>query len=358
MKKSNENLILKQTDYTNVLAELTESERKEYVQLSKVLNVNDPNTVVEYGKNIFTIISKNGEEILKNSRNNKTAEVVALTDNLLSELNLIDIDDFTQNKFQRFISKVPIIKHFARSIEKIKIKYDTINTNVEKISNKILSTRVLALKDNTTLETMFVNNINYIGELKKLIIAAKLKQEEIETELGILLNNPEENQIKIRDLQDFGNNVSKKIADLETTEYILYNNLLQIRAIQSNNLNIANKADTIVYHTIPIWKNQLSIAIVIDNQNNSLKAQQKISETTNKMLAKNAENLKQNSINAAKLSEESVISLSTIEKVTNELIETIESVKQIHAEGQEHRNNLEKSLMEYSNAIKEKILVA
>ena len=168
------------------------------------------------------------------------------------------------------------------------------------------------------MQDIFDSNVSYINQLRELIIAAKLKYNMIVQELKIMHSNPSNYEtFEISDVETFSNNLQKKIVDMETTEYVLIQNFLQIRATQQNNYLIADKADNMVNHIIPIWKNQLAISIIMNNQKNSIEAQQKITETTNKILKENAKNLKINSINVAKANETSVISLDTLKETYN-----------------------------------------
>ena len=346
-------------DYGMRMASLTPEERTHYLEVAKKIDTNDVNSVLRYGNEISSTIAQNGDSLLTAVKGSNSSEVIELTNNLLSELNLIDIDEFTDaNKpFKRFLSKVPIVRHFVKSYEQLKIKYDSVSDNVNKISRKIGATRLVAMRDNAMLETMFDNNRDCIEQLRTLILAAKCKIEEIDNDIKNMMADPmNHDQIEIKDMQDFRNMLAKRVADMQTSEYILFNNLLQIRAIQSNNTAIADKADIITNHTIPVWKNQLAIAVVMNNQKSSIEAQKKLSDATNQILQKNAANLKQNSIEVAKASEEQVVKIETLQKVTTELVETLTEVRRIHDEGKKNRENLEKQLADFGQTIEKTLL--
>ena len=150
-------------------------------------------------------------------------------------------------------------------------------------------------------------------------------------------------------MQDFIGSIQKRIADMQVTEAVMQQNLLQIKATQGNNMAIAEKSNNIVTNVIPLWKNQLSIAVIMNNQTKNVEAQRMLTETTNKILAENAKNLHTNSVAVAKANEESVISLETLKTTTNELIATIKEVERIHADGEHQRELIEKEL--YTMAI-------
>jgi uncharacterized protein YaaN involved in tellurite resistance len=210
--------------------------------------------------------------------------------------------------------------------------------------------KVVALRDNTTLQQIYENNELYLQDLAKLIVAGKLKLEEIDKQIEDMKTSGAESY-ELQNMQYFRNALSKRISDMQVTGHVFYQSQFQIMAIQQNNNSIADKSDEIVNHVIPIWKNQLPMAIVLKNQTTSIEAQNKIAETTNRLLEKTANDLKINSIAVAKASEESVISLATLDKTTKALIDTVKSVRQIHADAEKNRGIVESTLQKYNQEI-------
>lgn len=347
-------------DYSLRMASMSADERQHYLEIAKVIDHNDVNSILRYGNEVSSTIAQNGDSLLTAVKGNNSTEVVQLTNELLTELNLIDIDEINSagKPMKKFLAKIPLVGRLVKSYEQLQIKYDSVSENVNKISRKIGATRLVAMRDNSMLEGMFDNNRDCIEQLRTLILAAKVKLEEIDNEIESMMADPlNYDQVHIKDMQDFKNMLSKRVADMQTSEYILFNNLLQIRAIQSNNTAIADKADIITNHTIPVWKNQLAIAVVMNNQKASIEAQKKLSDTTNLILQKNAANLKQNSIEVAKASEEQVVKIETLQTITTELVETLTEVKRIHTEGQKNRENLEKQLADFGRSIEKTIMI-
>jgi uncharacterized protein YaaN involved in tellurite resistance len=298
------------------------------------------------------VIANNGQALLKSVRGDNTAEVVQLSNELLAELNLIDIDEINQDTpWKNFARRVPLLRRMVTTIENVKIKYDSIAENVDKISEKMGVAKVVALRDNTTLQDIFNNNRKYIDEIRDLILALKLRLEQVEREIQEKQTDPTVDAITISDLQSFKESIEKRIADMVVTEHVLTQNLFQIRATQSNNTAIATKSDNIVTNVIPLWKNQLAIAVIMNNQKASIDAQRKISDTTNEILKRNAANLRINSVNVAKANEEMVISLDTLQKTTQELIATVTEVKKIHEQGAQKRKEVERVLESSSNEL-------
>lgn len=345
-------------DYSTKLATMTPEEKNVYLQKADTIKMGDMSSITQYGSELSSVISRNGDSLLDSVKGNSTNEVTNLVTELLGQLNLIDIDELNVNKGWRgFLRKIPFMKRVVMSVEQIQQKYNTISENVQQISNKMSKAKIVALRDNSTLDTIYNNNKNYISQIRELIIAAKIKDEEVGKEIEMMQENPDQYEAyHVNDMIHFRTALQKRITDLVTHEYTLYQNLYQIRAIQSNNSAIADKSDSIINHVFPIWKSNLAISIVMNNQKASIEAQRLISDTTQTILKKNADMLKMNSISVAKATEEAVISLDTLREVTNKLYETVTEVKRIHAEGAKERENVEKTLMEFRNKFENELI--
>lgn len=344
-------------DYQSRIKSLTLKEKTYYLKKAKSLDVKNINTITDYGSDLSNIIANNGDNLLNAVRGTNSSEIVSLTNDLLGQLNMIDIDEISNDSVIKNICKnIPIIKHIICSTKKFLVKYDTVKNNVNKISAKIDQSKIVALRDNNTLSEIFTNNTQYIKQLRDLIIAAKLKQEEnIKLLEEYKANISKYEDYEIHDLQNFINRLDKKISDMQISEYILSQNLLQIRATQINNVAIMDKADNITAHILPLWKNQIAIAIIMNNQKNSIIAQQKVSDMTNKILIENSKLLHSNSVNVAKESERSVVSISTLKRTTDELIKTIKEVNEIHNNGIKERKQIESNLQQFALQISESL---
>lgn len=343
-------------DYSRRLLTLTPEEKAKYLSIGQSIKLDDMSTISHYGAELSATISANGNVLLDAVKGASTNEVVNMTNDLLAELNMIDVDELNISGFKKFIRQIPILRKFVTSIETLSIKYKTISDRVEDIRQKIEATKIVALRDNGTLDTIFENNRNYIQQLRDLIIAAKLKDEEIGREIQHMVEHPEQyDACMIHDAHNFRNNLAKRITDMVTTEYILQQNLFQIRATQSNNITIADKATVITTHIIPAWKSQIALAIINDNQRTNIEVDQKFSDTTNMILRKNAQALKINSVNVAKAAEEQVVSLDTLTATTQDLIDTIVEVRRIHSEGAKKRKQTEDAYAELGRKLEKAI---
>lgn len=343
-------------DYSRRLLTLTPEEKAKYLSIGQSIKLDDMSTISHYGAELSATISANGNVLLDAVKGASTNEVVNMTNDLLAELNMIDVDELNISGFKKFIRQIPILRKFVTSIETLSIKCKTISDRVEDIRQKIEATKIVALRDNGTLDTIFESNRNYIQQLRDLIIAAKLKDEEIGREIQHMVEHPEQyDACMIHDAHNFRNNLAKRITDMVTTEYILQQNLFQIRATQSNNIAIADKATVITTHIIPAWKSQIALAIINDNQRTNIEVDQKFSDTTNMILRKNAQALKINSVNVAKAAEEQVVSLDTLTATTQDLIDTIAEVRRIHSEGAKKRKQTEDAYAELGRKLEKAI---
>lgn len=326
---------------------LTTQEKEHYSKLNKSLVVTDINSISNYGADLQSTMSKYSNDFLTAVRGSNGTEIGELITNLLGELNYIDIDELqAPSGFKKFIRRVPILNKFVCNIEKMITKYDSITNNIDSLTKKITATRLASLRDNNALQTMFENNVEYGKQIEELIIAGKLKSEEIKNQIEEMQTNSNNYEShEIQDALEFYNNLERRVNDLITLRYVIKQSLPQIRTVQYNNIAVADKAQTIIATTIPIWKNQLSIAIALHNQQNNIEAHRKVSDTTNLILRKNAEMLKLNSTMVAKENERSVVDIETLKITTQQLIDTIREVKEIHEQSAIQRKNAEEELV-------------
>ncbi|MBK5720877.1 toxic anion resistance protein [Dysgonomonas sp. Marseille-P4677] len=338
------------------LNQLQHQELERITQLNRSLVTNDVNSVLNYGADLQATMEKYSNDFLQQTRTMDAGEVGTHINELLSELNYIDVDELSPKGFKGFLMRVPGLKSLILDIKKIFQKYDKIIVNVDKISNKIKAGRINSLKDNTALQTMFDNNVEYIKQIEELIIAGKYKLEELKTQLAEMeVNSAQYQDYEIADTREFVTRLDKRLADMKIIRYVMIQSLAQIRVVQNNNVAIADKAQSIISTTIPVWKNQLTIAVALYRQKANVEMQRKVSETTNTILEKNAEMLRQNSIEVAKENENTIVSIDTLKKTTNSLISTLNEVKRIHEEGMKNREVLDKELQSLEGELRKSV---
>ena len=339
------------------LTNATESDLSNYKSLSTQLNETDANSILNFGSEIQNSIAKQSDVFLSNVRTYNSGEVGTLINDLLTELNYVDVDQLNQSPAKRFLSKIPLLGKLVTDVKKLFQQYDKITVNVDKISNKVKAGMINSVKDNASLQTMFEGNVNLIKEMEKHIIAGQIRFKELNEELAVMDANPANHQdYQISDKRTFINRLDKRLADMKIVRFIMLQSLAQIRVVQNNNTSIAEKAQSILTTTMPVWKNQLTLAVALQRQKQNIEVQRRVSETTNTILQKNAEMLKMNSIEVAKENENTIVSLETLKMTTKSLIDTLAEVKQIHEQGTETRRQLDAGLQSLEAELKKGVI--
>lgn len=336
---------------------VTASDIESYKPITSKLNEADTNSILNYGADIQNSISTQSDTFLNNVRSYNSGEVGTLINDLLAELNYVDVDDLNQSAFKSFLAKIPILNKLVVDVKKLFQKYDKITVNIDKISNKVKAGMINSVKDNSSLQTMFDGNVSLIKEMEKYIIAGQIKFKELNASLDEMEANLAKYQdYQIADKKNFINRLDKRLADMKIVRFIMLQSLAQIRVVQNNNTSIAEKAQSILTTTMPLWKNQLTLAVALHRQRQNIEVQRKVSESTNTILQKNAEMLKQNSIEVAKENENTIVSLETLKITTKSLIDTLSEVKQIHEQGTETRRQLDAGLQSLETELKKSVI--
>jgi len=319
---------------------LSPARKAYYKEIAAVLNEKDITTISSYGSDLQKAMDSYSSDFLKQSFDSKAGiESAELISNLLGELHEVDISDLeAPSAVKRFLRKIPGLKKLVISVEQIKAKYNTIEKNIEGIVNKLEATRQIAIRDNNLLQKQFENNCDYVDQLEDLIVAGKMKSEEIEKLLADMKSRSDEyEEYQISDIEEFKNSLDKRLSDLIALRFAFKQSLTQIRIIQRTNIMHANNTESQIAMTIPLWKNQLSLAVALCDQKQAIEVSTKVTDTTNELMRKNAEMMKTQSIEVAKQSQRMVIDPETLQKSTQELIATIEGVQKAQKEGAEKR---------------------
>ena len=320
--------------------DLTPARKAYYKEIASVLNEKDITSISTYGSDLQKAMDSYSSDFLKQSFDSKAGiESAELISNLLGELHEVDISDLeTPNAFKRFLMKVPGLKKLVISVEQIKAKYNTIEKNIDGIVKKLEATRQIAIRDNNLLQKQFENNCDYVDQLEDLIVAGKMKSEEVGALVEDMKSRANEyEEYQISDIEEFKNSLDKRLSDLIALRFAFKQSLTQIRIIQRTNIIHANNTESQIAMTIPLWKNQLSLAVALYDQKQAIDVSTKVTDTTNELMRKNAEMMKTQSIEVAKQSQRMVIDPETLQKATQELIATVEGVQKAQKEGAEKR---------------------
>ena len=337
--------------------ELSESEKKAVDEFITKIDVMDQNLVLQYGAKAQNKISAFSDNILEDVKTKDIGDTGELLANLVGEIKSFNSSIGTSKKgiFKLFNSA-------KKEISTIIAKYNKIEKNVDTIENSLEKNKVTLLKDIALFDTMYDKNLEYFKEISLYIIAGERKLEELKNKtLPAAKAKFEETHEqldaqKIQDLENQINRFEKKIYDLKTTRIISIQMAPQIRLLQNNDAELVEKIQSSITNTIPLWKNQMVLALGINNSKKALESQQAVSNLTNDMLKKNSETLKQGSIEIAEEAEKAIIDIETLKKTNQDLIETIDNVIKIHEEGHAKRMEAEAELENIEKELKSKLI--
>lgn len=349
-----------QTPEATALSTLTEEELGKAKELSKSLDENNAQSVIEYGALAQKKIGDFSQSVLNKVQTKDLGDVgSALTDLMyqLQESNPNDLAAEDPGFFKKIFGKV------KKSIFEVTQKYQKLGAGIDKISIKLSHEYKGLLDDNKTLETLYAENLDFFHALSVYIAGAELKIKEL-SEITIPQAQKDaesmaDNAIavqKISDLENYKNRLDKRQYDLKLARQITIQQAPQIRMIQNTNQELAEKIQTSINTAIPLWKNQVAIALTLLKQKDTLTSQRIVSNTTNDLLTKNSEMLKQSSIEAARENERGVVDIETLKTTQANLIETIQETMTIQREGAIKRRQGEVELSQLEAEIKAKLL--
>ena len=338
---------------------LSQEEKNAIDDFCSKVDVTDSTQILQFGSAAQNKISAFSDNVLQSVKTKNTGEVGDLLSSLVVQVKDFDTDiPATMNP--KGIQA--LFFNAKKQIEKMVAKFSKVETNIAKIEKQLETQKIKMLKDITIFDTMYDKNLEYFKELSLYIIAGEKKLEELKNVTLPELQKQAENsgeQIdvqKVNDMVNMINRFEKKVYDLKTTRIISIQMAPQIRLLQSNDAELVEKIQSSITNTIPLWKNQMVLALGINNAKQALKSQQAVSQLTNDMLVKNSETLKQGSIEIAKESERAIVDVETLQKTNQNLIETLDSVIKVHEEGRIKRAEAEKTLQNIEKELKDKML--
>lgn len=333
---------------------LSPEEQKMVDDFAAQINLENITQVMQYGAGTQKKMADFSDEALKNVRAQDLGEVGELLAGVVGELKGFDAEE-EKGLFGFF-------KKQANKVENLKTRYDKAEVNVEKIAEALEQHQVRLLKDSALMDKMYEQNLAYFKELSMYIIAGKqclskmrdgkLKELEDKAKQSGL---PEDAQAA-KDLDNKCATFEKKLHDLELTRTISLQTAPQIRLVQNNDTMMAEKIQTTLVNTIPLWKSQMVLALGIAHSTEAAQAQSKVSDLTNELLQKNAEKLHMASVETAKESERGIVDIETLQKTNADLIQTLDDVIKIQKEGREKRQAAEAQMVQMESDLKAKLL--
>lgn len=334
---------------------LTDDEKKTVDEFSQKIDLSNTNIVLQYGVACQKKMSDFADTALDNVRTKDLGQVGDMIAGLVTQLKEFDIDEEPKGLFGWLKKKKSDVSTFNA-------KYASAEANVNAVVTKLEDQQNVLLKDVVMLDTMYGNNVTYFKELTMYILAGKKKLEEEQKGRLVELQNKAKESGLAEDAQkanDFAaqcDRFDKKLHDLELTRTISIQMAPQIRLIQNNDILMSEKITSIVNNTIPLWKNQMVLALGMAHAEDAMKAEKAVTDLTNQLIKENAEKLKTGTVEIAKESEKGIIELETVKYANEQLIASLDEVIKIQEEGRIKRRAAEQELYQIEGTLKQKLL--
>ena len=338
------------------LSKLSEAEQNAVRSFSEQIDVTNAEQIMNYGSAAQKNISEFSDAALSSVKTKDLGQVGDMLGSLVVELQGLNFDPEEKKGF------LGLFKKAGQSIAEMKAQFAKAETNVDKIVESLEKHELVLMKDISMMDRMYQRNQEYMKELTMYILAGKLKIEQLRSvELPAMLEKARETGLP-EDAQaanDFANLIGrfeKKIHDLELTRTISVQMAPQIRMVQNNDSLMAEKIRSSIVNTIPLWKNQMVMAMSLYHSEQAMKAQRQVTDTTNQLLMKNAETLRQGTVGIAQESERGIVDIETLKKTNMELIAALDEVRRIQDDGRARRAQAEEELGRIEGELKQKLL--
>lgn len=340
--------------------QLTQADRKKVEELTGQIQLKDPNDILHYGAAVQAKVSEFADKVLAEIKTKDAGYAGELLNQLLFKIKDLNLDGVGTDGST--LSKIPIIGSLFDASRRFLAKFEDLESQVEKIIQELHSARTNLTKDITLFQALYEKNLEYFQELQVYIAAGDLKIKELrENVLPEMLTKAKAQgdslaSQQFQDMQQMVDRFEKKIHDLKLTRILSLQTGPQIRLVQNGNQVLLEKIQSSILNTIPLWKNQIVIAIGLLRQRKALEAQKAVTDTTNDLIQKNAEMLKSGTLGIAKESERGIIELETLKKVNQQLLETITETLKIQEDGRRKRKDAEMELIKMESEVKQKLL--
>ncbi|WP_421100900.1 toxic anion resistance protein [Sporosarcina psychrophila] len=338
---------------------LTPEEREKAKVLAQQIPVGNYEAIITYGANAQSELSRFSTQMLDHVQGKDIGPVGDVLKDLMGKLSEIDPDDLSDKKksgLSRLFNKA------TRSVQEMMTKYQKLSTQIDRIGVQLEHSKRGLLEDVRMLDNLYDQNKTYFQALNIYIAAAELKQDELANEIipemrkKAELSNDHMAFQEVNDMAQFLDRLEKRLYDLQLSRQITIQSAPQIRMIQQTNQTLAEKIQSSIMTSIPLWKNQIAIALTLNRQMKAVESQKLVTKTTNDLLLKNSEMLKINSIETAKENERGIIEIDTLKKTQENLIQTIEETLIIQADGRAKRKAAEIEIGRMEDELKQRLL--
>lgn len=336
---------------------LTPAQRQQVEEIKGKINLMDSGYALQFGSTAQKDMAAFSDSLLSQVRTKDSGQVGELLTDLSGKIN-----DFSESQNDSFVKKIPLIGSLVNKGENMLSSYEKLSTKVAKIQSELEKAKTTMMKDIVLFDNLYQKNLAYFKELQLYIQAGEEKLTEMRNQVLPKLRMDAANStdpMAAQVVSDFESNVDrfeKKIHDLKISKTIAIQTAPQLRLIQNNDKILVERVQGAIYNAIPLWKNQIVIALGLSRQQNVLKMQQAVSDTTNELLRKNAEMLKLNTIETAKENNRSIVDMETVKKVNEDLVTTLTETLKIQQEGRIARQNAQQELATIENQLKQVLL--
>ncbi|MBQ1920620.1 toxic anion resistance protein [Selenomonas ruminantium] len=340
-----------------VVNDLNPEERAQVDKIKDELDLTDSTAILRFGAPAQQKIAEFSDSVLSQVRTKDSGPVGELLGNLVTQVR-----EFEPEGGSSFLKKIPLVGSLVKKGEDIKQGYEKLSTQVERIQTNLEQAKLKMMKDVALFDKLYAENLSYFKQLQLYIQAGEEKLTEMrEVTLPKLRQQAADSgdPMAVQVVADFEasvNRFEKKVHDLKISKTIAIQSAPQIRLIQNNDKALIDRVQTAIYSTIPLWKNQLVIALGLQAQQDVLRMQQAVNNTTNELLRRNAELLQQNSIETAQENERSIVDIETVREVNDRLINTIEETIKIQQNGRAKRQAAEAELVQIEGRLRETLL--
>ncbi|WP_127058623.1 toxic anion resistance protein [Veillonella ratti] len=344
---------------TQQIEKLTPEERKQVDEIKNSIDLVASNAITQYGMAAQDNIASFSDSILSTVKSTDHATAGKLLTDLVTQVHEFEAE---QDGSKGVLANLPVVGSLFKKAANLKESYTTLAVQIDKIQAGLDKQKMLLMKDVAMFDGLYDKNFEYFKQLQLYIQAGEEKIQELNDKTipnleaqAAASDNPMAHQV-VQDFKDAVIRFEKKVHDLKLSKTIAIQTAPQIRIIQNNDKILVDRIQSAIYNTIPLWKNQMVLALGLDRQQEALKMQQAVSNTTNELLKRNAELLKQNSHETAVENERAIVDIETIKQVNESLIATIEDTIRIQSEGRQKRQAAEQELLQIEGKLKEALL--
>lgn len=348
-----------ETKPKKIIETLPDEDKQRAYQLANQIDPKNQTSISLYGTQAQSKLMNFSSTMLDHVKSGNIGEIGEIITDLMKKLDQVNPDELQvekRNIFSRMFGKM------SRSVNEILVRYQKTGAQIDRITVRLEHCKNTLIKDNTLLDQMYEKNKEYFQALNIYIAAGEVKLEELHTKLIPELKRKAEQSgdqmayQEVNDMIQFADRLEKRLHDLKLSRQITIQSAPQIRMIQNTNQTLMEKIQTSITTAIPLWKNQIAIALTLLRQRKAVEAQKQVSQTTNDLLLKNSEMLKTNSIEVAKENERGIVDIETLKKTQENLVSTLEETLRIQAEGRAKRHQAEQELVTMEEQLKQKLL--